>query len=78
MPPLLKLVIARNRESHGETVNEDNLVLPAHKIYEGEHRLEDRIEPTHSELLDEDAIEQECQEEKNTLFQFGNEFCIKM
>ena len=45
MPPLLKLVIARNRESHGETVNEDNLVLPAHKIYEGEHRLEDRIEP---------------------------------
>ena len=45
MPPLLKLFVERNREAHGEQVNQDDLVLPAYKIYTDEHRLEDRTEP---------------------------------
>jgi hypothetical protein len=45
MPPLLKKIVIRNRQAHGETCNEDDLKLPAYKIYEDEHRLEDRLEP---------------------------------
>ena len=44
MPPLMKLFVERNRLQHNEEVNESDLVLNAHEIYEGEHRLEDRIE----------------------------------
>ena len=45
IPPLLKLYLARNRRNFQEEVQDDDLLLPAYKIYEGEHRLEDRIEP---------------------------------
>ena len=45
MPPLLKLFVERNRKFHGESVSEEDMVLSAHKIYETEHRLEDRVEP---------------------------------
>ena len=34
MPPLMKLVIARNRAAKGETVTTEDLLLPAHKKYE--------------------------------------------
>ena len=30
---------------HGEQIDSHDVVLPAHKIYESEHRLEDRVEP---------------------------------
>ena len=46
MPPLLKLYVQRNRRAHGEGESSDDLKLPAHKIYQSEHRLEDRIEPS--------------------------------
>jgi len=46
MPPLLKLYVKRNRRAHGEeAIHDEDLKLPAYKIYEGEHRLEDRVEP---------------------------------
>ena len=31
--------------NHGEQIDSHDVVLPAHKIYESEHRLEDRVEP---------------------------------
>ena len=46
MPPLLKLYVQRNRRAHGEEEGNDDLKLPAHKIYQTEHRIEDRIEPS--------------------------------
>ena len=44
----------RNRLNHGEKTDIDdvvneNLVLPAYKIYDTEHRLEDRVEPNSME-----------------------------
>ena len=45
IPPLLKLYMARSRRNFQEEVQDDDLLLPAYKIYEGEHRLENRIEP---------------------------------
>lgn len=43
IPPLLKMVVERNRKARNEA--EGDLRLPAYKIYTGEHRLEDRVEP---------------------------------
>ena len=37
--------MARSRRNFQEEVQDDDLLLPAYKIYEGEHRLENRIEP---------------------------------
>lgn len=51
MPPLLQLFVKRNRELHGESnlCTPKNMRLPAHKIYQGEFRLEDRVEPNSME-----------------------------
>ena len=45
MPPLLKLYVERNRKNLCESA--ENLVIPAEKVHEGEHRLEDKIESNH-------------------------------
>ena len=44
MPPLMKLVIARNRAAKGETVTKEDLLLPAHKIYVNDVRLSETLE----------------------------------
>ena len=44
MPPLMKEVIRRNRLRRGESVNEEDFRLPAHKIYTGDHNIEDEVE----------------------------------
>jgi hypothetical protein len=45
MPPLLKLVMARNRAAKGEVTKESDLLLPAYKIYEGDVRYSETPEP---------------------------------
>ena len=44
MPPLMKLVMARNRAAKGEVTKESDLLLPAHKIYEGDVRYSETPE----------------------------------
>ena len=45
MPPLLKLVMAKNRAAKGDVTRESDLLLPAYKIYDGDVRLSDTPEP---------------------------------
>ena len=45
MPPLMKLVMARNRAVKGEVTKESDLLLPAYKIYEGDVRYSETPEP---------------------------------
>ncbi len=45
MPPLLKMVMARNRALKGEVTKESDLLLPAYKIYEGDVRYSETTEP---------------------------------
>ena len=44
MPPLMKLVMARNRAAKGEQVTKEDLSLPAYKIYENDVRLAETLE----------------------------------
>merc|ERR1719273_2340115 len=44
MPPLMKLVIERNRKAKNEKVTEEDFLLPAHKIYNTDVRLSDTVE----------------------------------
>jgi hypothetical protein len=44
MPPLMKLVMARNRAAKGDVTKESDLLLPAYKIYEGDVRYSETPE----------------------------------
>ena len=45
VPPLLKRVMARNRAAKDEVTRESDLLLPAYKIYEGDVRFDEKLEP---------------------------------
>ena len=49
LPPLLKLVMERNRKQRldkaGQTGQETDLLLPAYKVYDKDVRLTDTVEP---------------------------------
>jgi len=48
MPPLLKEVVRRNRLARGESMREENFLLPAYKIYRGDFNIkEDETRPHH-------------------------------
>jgi len=44
MPPLMRLVVARNRKAKNEQLSEADFLLPAHKIYDSDVRLTDTVE----------------------------------
>ena len=46
MPPLMRRAVIRNRLAHkeGQMTTEEDLRLPAYKIYEHEHRLSDSVQ----------------------------------
>jgi len=45
MPPLMKLVLARNRASKTDTLKESDFLLSTEKIYEEDVRFSDTVEP---------------------------------
>lgn len=54
MPPLLKEVIRRRKIQRGEKLEEDFFKLPAHKIYEGDFNLLDKVQGNNmNQYLDE-------------------------
>ena len=44
MPPLMKLVVARNLKAKKQNINDDNFLLPAYKTYDNDVRLTDTVE----------------------------------
>lgn len=44
MAPTLKEIITRNRAKKGQKVSKEDLYLPAYKVYEGDHVLENKVE----------------------------------
>jgi len=44
MPPLMRRVMERNAKAKAQVLSEDDLRLPAHKTYQGDHILEERTE----------------------------------
>ena len=44
MPPLMRKVMERNARAKAQVLSEDDLRLPAHKTYQGDHTLEERTE----------------------------------
>ena len=44
MPPLMKLVVARNLKAKNEQITESHFLLPAHKIYDSDVRLTENVE----------------------------------
>jgi hypothetical protein len=46
MPPLMKLVLARNRAMKVDKLKETDFLLSTEKIYEGDVRFSDKVEPS--------------------------------
>ena len=44
MPPLMKLVVARNLKAKNQNINDDDFLLPAYKTYDNDVRLTDTVE----------------------------------